>query len=196
MKKEKCVGKIVADFIVEHGTNRTVFLQHKYVDVNMPFYEADHKRDKLPKIPNFKANEVIMITPHTDIESETFKNRFDFIYNTEPKDSSFKGLRQSWNAANVATLAQGETVKPLQRRNVKKQPIMTECAGDYCDINDINLQENLPDFHQMMLIKMRSDQEKGLNANITTKSFVDADDMLPKSNHMIYQIPNIIVLLD
>ena len=43
---------------------------------------------------------------------------------------------------------------------------------------------------------MRSDQEKGVNASITTKSFVDADAMLPKSNHMVYEIPNIIVLLD
>ena len=43
---------------------------------------------------------------------------------------------------------------------------------------------------------MRSDQEKGVNANITTKSFVDADDMLPKSNHLVYEMPNVILLLD
>ena len=82
LKKEKCVGKIVADFIVEHGTNRTVFLQHKYVDVNIPYYETEAKREKLPKIENFKPNETVMIAPDTDIESELFKNKFDFIYNT------------------------------------------------------------------------------------------------------------------
>lgn len=66
---------------------------------------------------------------------------------------------------------------------------MLECAGDYCDINDVNLQENLPDYHQMVLIKMRNEKEKGTVADITTKSFADADDLLPKSNHLVYQLP-------
>ena len=119
MKREKCVGKIVADFIVEHGTNRTLFLQHKYVDVNHPLFEAEAKREKLPKITNFQPKEVVMIGPDTDLESETFESKFNFIYNLEPSSSSFQALRQRWNAANVASLAQGESVRPIQTKSIK-----------------------------------------------------------------------------
>lgn len=41
----------------------------------------------------------------------------------------------------------------------------------------------------MVLIKMRNEKEKGTVADITTKSFADADDLLPKSNHLVYQLP-------
>ena len=58
-------------------------------------------------------------------------------------------------------------------------------------------QKDLPDYHMMVLLKMRQDKEKGNNEkDITTKSFAVSDDYLPRSENFNYCLPNLIILLD
>lgn len=83
--------------------------------------------------------------------------------------------------------------------NLTRRPMKIKCAGDYCKLDEIELDTNmLPEFHYDKIVKIQTENEKKETAGLAIKSFTPdkSEVMLPNLPELCYKVPNLLILLD